>query len=683
MIKCFKPNLTDKKTKIFFGIKIALAVVYTALFVTIFVEKMYYSWDVLPETPKYYFEPSRVIIAIVVWLLGLFLLFFNYEWSKKQNIILSFVVSAVSIVVIFLNTQFSIITDNDYLVEHFRFTDMRIIHIVFNLFILTTLFLIIYAIFGSFRVSIMTLAIFSCVVSLVNYFVTLFRGTALIAVDLKNIDTAANVAGGYSYTLHFRIIICVMVTMLLCFAAMKLGRNPVKYWWFRVAVLIAAGVLVLIGYQKLWASDYYDKLIKVKYFKPQQTYVREGFYIGFFKSIKDTQVAAPDGYSKDAVEKMAKKYPGTKATIKEVPNVIVVMDEAFTDYTTLCDLKINKDNLPFLHSLKDNTISGRLYTPVFGGGTVSTEFESLTSNTMTFEPYGVTSYTTFIDDPMESLASNLKEQGVGKAEALHPYNKEDYKREKVFDLFGFDKFYDIDDFGKDPELCGTFISDNADVEKVIEKYEKYRKTSKKPYFMYNITMQNHSPFLSGNVSGGYKLGYKGDMPEANEYMNLISHSDAAAKKLINYFKKVDEKTIVLFFGDHQPKVEDSFFNQIDKTFKVKNIPYDQRKRISTYYLWTNYDIKEKQGYDISSNFLEELVLKTAGLGMSGYQQMANDIMKKVPVVSIYGCIDKNGKSFMATDKKSGYYKMLNNYHIAQYNDLHDVENRVNKFFKVK
>ena len=70
--------------------------------------------------------------------------------------------------------------------------------------------------------------------------------------------------------------------------------------------------------------------------------------------------------------------------------------------------------------------------------------------------------------------------------------------------------------------------------------------------MYNVTMQNHSPFLSGKVSGGYKLGYKGNLKEANEYMNLVSHSDAAAKKLLNYFKKVNEKTVVLFFGDHQP-----------------------------------------------------------------------------------------------------------------------------------
>ena len=683
MIKLFKPNLTDTKSKIFFGIKVAVALIYTFFMVKVlFIDKGYYNWKMVDKKEVIFIEPSRIVILLLVWVIGMVLLFANINLSKKANTIASIALSIISIVLIFVNTQFilSMGTMGDifgYLIH------MRFIHIVFNLFILGTIFLVLYAISNSFKISIYVLAIFSLVISLVNYFVTQFRGTALIAVDFTNTDTGLSVAGGYSYQLVYRAIIGIMVTMLICIAASKLGRNPIKFWWLRVAVLLMAIICILVGYTKLWNSTYYDKLIKVKYYKPQETYMQNGFYITFFKSIKDIKVEAPKGYSKEKVESFAKKYKGTKATTKETPNIIVVMDEAFTDYTMLCDLDINKDNCSFLHSLKDNTISGRLFTPVFGGGTVSTEFESLTSNTMTFEPYGVTSYTTFINGPMESLASNLKEQGIGKAEAIHPFIKEDYKRDKVYKYFRFDNFYGMEDFGENPEICGTFISDNADVEKVIEKYEKYRKTTKKPYFMYNVTMQNHSPFLSGNVSGGYKLGYKGKLTEANEYMNLISHSDAAAKKLINYFKKVDEKTVVLFFGDHQPKVEESFFTQIDKTFKLKQIPYDQRKRISSYYLWANYDIEEKQGYDISSNFLEELVLKTAGLGMSGYQQMANDIMKEVPVVSIYGCLDKNGKSFMATDKKSKYYKRLNDYHIAQYNDLHDVEHRVERFFKVK
>lgn len=682
VIKLFKPDLSDKKGKIYLGIKIAVALVYTYFLVSFFINKYYIVWTIENNKDVSSFEVARVIIVILLYLLGLFMLFVNINLSKKQNLICTIVLSVLSIFIIFYNTQFSLSTG--VIAKTFSFMiHMRFIHLVFNLFILVTIFLILYAITNSFKITIIAMAVMSFIISTINYFVTEFRGTAFIAVDFTTADTGLNVAGGYEYKFVFRMIVCFMVTAILITAALKLGRNPFKVWWLRIVAAILAIVCILVGYSRIWNSDHYDKLIKLKYFRPQQTYMEKGFYISFLKSIKDTRVLPPEGYSPKKVKKFATKYKGTKATTKEVPNVIVVMDEAFTDYSMLCDLDINKDNCSFLHSLKDNTISGRLFTPVFGGGTVSTEFESLTTNTMTFEPYGVTSYTAFIHEPMESLASNLKEQGVGKAEAIHPFIKEDYNRDKVYKYFGFDSFYGQEDFGKDPEICGTFISDNADVEKVIEKYEKYRKTSKKPYFMYNVTMQNHSPFLSGKDLGDYKLGYKGSLKEANEYMNLVAHSDAAAKKLINYFKKVDEKTIVLFFGDHQPKLEESFFTQIDKTFKLKQIPYDQRKRISSYYLWANFDIEEKKGYDISSNFLEELVLKTAGLGMSGYQEMASDIMKDVPVVSLYGCLDKNGKSFMATDKKSPYYKRLNDYHIAQYNDLHDVEHRVNEFFKVK
>ena len=684
MVRYFKQDLTTKKGKIYFGIKVAVALLFTYYLINFFVQKYYYDWGLSYKTGEPKFEVSRIIIIVLVWLFGIFSLFVNIDFgkTKKSSVISTLVISALSVFMIFINTQFSVATGSMDVIFGY-FIHMRFIHFVFNMLILVTFFLILYAITNSFKISIIVLDIMAYIICVVNYFVTEFRGTAFIAVDFTTADTGLSVAGGYKYVFVFRMIIVTMMAIIIALWALKLDRNPIKFWWLRVVAALLAVVLILIGYTRIWNSDHYDKLIKVKYYRPQVTYRTNGFYISFLKSIKDIKVDKPAGYSKAKVEGFAKKYPGTKATTKDTPNVIVVMNEAFTDYSMLCDLNINKDNLPFLHSLKDNTISGRLFTPVFGGGTVSTEFESLTSNTMTFEPYGVTSYTTFIHEPMESLASNLKEQGIGKAEAVHPFIKEDYNRDKVYKYFGFDAFYGMEDFGKDPEICGTFISDNADVEKVIEKFKKYRKTSKKPYFMYNVTMQNHSPFLSGKDLGDYKLGYKGSLKEANEYMNLISHSDASAKKLINYFKKVDEKTVVLFFGDHQPKLEDSFFTDIDKTFKLKQIPYDQRKRISSYYLWANFDIDEKKGYDISSNFLEELVLKTAGLGMSGYQQMASDIMKDVPVVSLYGCLDKNGKSFMATDKKSKYYKRLNDYHIAQYNDLHDVENRVDKFYKVK
>ncbi len=682
MIERFKPDFSTTKNKIFFGIKVAVAIVYTILFAMIFVNEYYYSWDVLPDVPVKYFELSRVIFPIVLYIVGMLIIFFNPKWSNKKNTIATLVLSGISIIVTFYITQFSIITDNDYLIENYNMLNMRIIFVIFNLFILTTFFLLIYSIFGSFKVSIITLSVGACIISLVNYFVTLFRGTALIAVDFTNTSTGLSVAGGYEYRLHYRIVILLMVTIIMCTLALKLDKNPVKFLWVRALAIVATTLCLVVGYSKIWNSNHYDKLIKVKYFKPQRSFIKKGFYITFLKSIKDLKVKEPDNYSVKKVEELADKYKGTKAKTEDKPNVIVIMNEAFCDFSSLCDLKINKDNLPFVHSLKENTVKGRLYVPVYGGGTVSTEFESLTGNSMAFVPNGITCYTTYLFDPMASLASNLKKQGYGRAEALHPYRKADYKRDKVYDYFGFDKFYDMEKFGENPELCGAYISDNADANKLIKYFKKYRKKSDKPYFMFNVTMQNHSPFLSGNVSGGYKLKYPSAMVEANEYMNLISHSDAALKKIVEYFKSIDEKTIIVFYGDHQPKVEEEFYVQTEKSFKIKNIPVAQQKRVTNYYIWANYDIEEKE-QDISSNYLPSLILDTAGLAKSGYDQFASEVMKEVPVVSIYGCLDKNGVSFNALDKVNEHYNLMNLYNIAQYNNIHDVDHRVDKFFQVK
>ncbi|MFR4318131.1 MAG: hypothetical protein ACLT2Z_00815 [Eubacterium sp.] len=70
--------------------------------------------------------------------------------------------------------------------------------------------------------------------------------------------------------------------------------------------------------------------------------------------------------------------------------------------------------MPFFNSLKENTIRGQLWVSVFGGGTASTEFEALTGNSMAFVPNGITAYTTYINEPMQSMASLLKKQGYGE-----------------------------------------------------------------------------------------------------------------------------------------------------------------------------------------------------------------------------------------------------------------------------
>ena len=59
---------------------------------------------------------------------------------------------------------------------------------------------------------------------------------------------------------------------------------------------------------------------------------------------------------------------------------------------------------------------------------------------------------------------------------------------------------------------------------------------------------------------GYRSG--GNYPRAEQFLSLMKLSDEVLGELIEYFEGVDEKTLIVFFGDHQPSLEEELFDKI-------------------------------------------------------------------------------------------------------------------------
>ena len=115
----------------------------------------------------------------------------------------------------------------------------------------------------------------------------------------------------------------------------------------------------------------------------------------------------------------------------------------------------------------------------------------------------------------------------------------------------------MDEFS-DPKYIRMFISDLADYREIIRQVENKKKGEK--LFLFNVTMQNHGGydynyFNSAVHVQGYDGGFK---HEIEQYETLISLSDEALSYLIDYFSMSDEKTLIVFFGDHQPAMDDDF-----------------------------------------------------------------------------------------------------------------------------
>ena len=92
----------------------------------------------------------------------------------------------------------------------------------------------------------------------------------------------------------------------------------------------------------------------------------------------DTDLAVRGTSDQDQPKTSAKKKKN------QVPNIICIMNETFSDLRVLGEFATNKDYMPFTRSLTRNTINGNLYMPVNGAGTSNSEFEFLTGNTMAF-----------------------------------------------------------------------------------------------------------------------------------------------------------------------------------------------------------------------------------------------------------------------------------------------------------
>ena len=410
-----------------------------------------------------------------------------------------------------------------------------------------------------------------------------------------------------------------------------------------------------------------------------------GYVLDFAAKFKEIAAPKPDSYSKNLVDKLADEYAaesnGEKNEPTEYPHIIVIMDEAFSDLRVLGEISTNKEVMPFISSLKENTISGYALASVYGGNTANSEYEFLTGNSLAWLSPNVVPYQQYIRMPTYSMVSYLKSQYHYKCVAMHPYQSTGWNRPAAYKHLGFDACYFVEDFPQE-SYVRYYLSDREMFEFLIATYETQKQD---PLFVFGVTMQNHGgyTYTGDRFTQHISLNDHGEQyPDVEQYLSLIHETDMAVEYLISYFQNVDEEVVIVFFGDHQPTIDESFYEAVSGT-TADTLDEQQKRYAVPFFIWANYDIEEEQVACTSLNYLSSYVYDIAGIAMPPYNRFLQELETKIPAINANGFYSPASGCYLPFDKASEEeMQWLEWYKVLQYNSIFDKRNRNNMLFPV-
>ena len=417
------------------------------------------------------------------------------------------------------------------------------------------LFLFVFFIAGRTSISMAICVAAIAIIGVGNYFVVMFRSNPIVPWDIYSFETAMSVADNYVFSVDWALAehIAMFILMLIVGVRTNIRLNKKI---LRPILTVAMCIPAYFYISYLWQDNLErntglnDTLFNAKYM-----HSKDGFFVSFILDIHFLQIEEPKNYSDEYALSLLNEQEVEKVeTPEELPDIIAIMDETFSDPAVLGEFETNKDYMPFVHSILRgevaNTISGYTDVSVLGGNTANSEFEFLTGNSMAFFPNGSVPYLQYIRDGISTIVPQLEEYGY-TTYGTHPYRAKGWNREFIYDLMGFDYRYFQGSFPFEDKLR-NYVSDEADFKSILE----WRNNTEGPFFMFNVTMQNHSNYGGDFDNFDPQIVAKFKNTSSNKYLNkylsLMYETDQDVASLLSELSQSDRKTIVVFWGDHQP-----------------------------------------------------------------------------------------------------------------------------------
>ena len=572
-----------------------------------------------------------------------------------------------------------------------RMTDYK--YFFWNILLLVLAFIFLLALTNRPSIAAVVVGILLTLIALACFYLEEFRGNPLMITDFTSIKTAAGVASEYKLFIIYSIALFLQCELFMFvaignFVTWRFPKKTAAYV-IRAALAVLSAVTFYCFSAANLNESYFSKLDT---WRLSKTYSEKGLLTSFLAQIPTIHVKAPEGYSNDTVQAIEEELmaetikdngltgDAAEESVVTPENIIVIMNESFFDPAPLGEPDTDTELLPFWRSL-DNVSGGLLYVPVRGSGTCNTEFEALTSNSYSFLNNQIIAFTMYCSDPVYGMADVLKSQGYSTL-GVHPLAASNWNRENVYPWMHFDEFETLENWGGENHYnIRKWMSDESCYDRLIEHYAE--KEDGEKLFTFCVTIQNHGGYDESTWKNGFTpsihFNYEEDMPRAETFFTLINESDRALEKLITYFEDVDEPTMIVMFGDHQPWIEEDFYrNILDATRaegKPIDPPYEEYYYFTQYMIWTNYE-QEAIRKDISTNYLGALIMDKAKVKMSPYERFVLDMMEDYPVLGLEQACDAEGNWMPYDELPEEGKEAVEKYHYLEYNNIFDHDSKV-------
>lgn len=468
-------------------------------------------------------------------------------------------------------------------------------------------------------------------IGIVNKLKLTYRDDPFVFIDIKLAKESLKMAKTYDLGLSTRVIVMILGIIGIGIVLKMFFQPKIRAKNTRIALILFLGILSVF----IFKGYYFDPRVyaelgdkeTINVWIDSQIYQSKGLVYPFIYSIRDLKTHPPQGYKEDKAKEILNKNSYKDIPANTKVNIISVMLEAYNDFSEFENVDLNVDIYKEFHKLQKESIHGKLVTNVFAGGTIDTERAFLT---------GYNSHPGYFTKT-NSFVRYLKEQGY-RTEAMHPITGSFYNRRNINEYLGFDKYDHYDN--KYYEVQSSYLMDIDFFDFIIEGFENSKKDNV-PYFNFSVTYQNHGPYSDEKHWDTQYLVKKAHYSESdyniiNNYMEGINKTDAALKKLFDYFRNEEEPVIIVVFGDHNPWLgkDNSVYKMLDIDLDLENIEGFKNYYQTPYLIWGNSGAKKVlnkeligESRTISPNFLMSELFDCLGWEGNEYMQYITNMKK--------------------------------------------------------